>query len=174
MIFNDFRKAKQKSRNWRKSNKIIVATQGVFDILHFAHINYLAIAAKQGQKLIVAMDSDKRVRIRKGPDRPIQRWAIRSAQLDALGFIDAIFPKRHFVSNMFYAINIKPHVLVISVDSLFDDTDIRALTSRGVFVICLPRDPNISTTQLIYESKKRNKTLQQIRSLSRRPHRKHR
>lgn len=151
MIANSYLIAKKRCREWKKANKIVVVTQGVFDLLHYAHIEYLAIAAKQGGKLIVAVDSNKKVRLRKGPGRPVHNWIKRASRINALGFIDIVFPKHHLISNMFYITNIKPDVLIVSDDTDFDDNDIKILSSRRIFVVCAPRDPTISTTLSITE-----------------------
>ena len=49
--------------------KIVLAT-GCFDILHPAHLEFLALAKEQGDVLIVGLETDARVRQLKGKDRP--------------------------------------------------------------------------------------------------------
>ncbi len=63
----------------------IVFTNGVFDILHRGHVTYLAQARSLGASLVVAVNSDKSVRLLgKGDDRPLNAEADRAALLAAL------------------------------------------------------------------------------------------
>ena len=50
---------------------IKVLTNGVFDVVHRGHLELLQFCKTQGQYLIVAIDSDKRVKQIKGENRPI-------------------------------------------------------------------------------------------------------
>ena len=49
----------------------VVLTSGSFDLVHLGHVKYLEEAKKQGDVLIVGVDSDEKIRRRKGPDRPM-------------------------------------------------------------------------------------------------------
>lgn len=49
----------------------IVLTMGTFDLFHVGHAKYLAEASRHGDVLIVGVDSDDKVKQRKGPNRPI-------------------------------------------------------------------------------------------------------
>ena len=49
----------------------IVLTQGSWDMVHIGHARYLEEAKRHGDFLIVGTDSDKKIRERKGPDRPV-------------------------------------------------------------------------------------------------------
>jgi D-beta-D-heptose 7-phosphate kinase/D-beta-D-heptose 1-phosphate adenosyltransferase len=49
----------------------IVLTQGTFDFIHIGHFLYLEKAHEYGDVLVVGVDSDEKVKERKGPDRPI-------------------------------------------------------------------------------------------------------
>jgi rfaE bifunctional protein nucleotidyltransferase chain/domain len=63
----------------------IVFTNGVFDILHRGHVTYLAQARSLGASLVVAVNSDKSVRLLgKGDDRPLNTEDDRAALLAAL------------------------------------------------------------------------------------------
>ena len=48
-----------------------VFVNGTFDVLHRGHVELLKYAKEQGDILIVAIDSDERVRSMKGPSRPV-------------------------------------------------------------------------------------------------------
>lgn len=70
------------------NTKIIV--NGTFDILHTGHIMLLDFAKKQGDHLLVAIDSDSRVRNLKGPTRPINNQSEREFMLRALKSVDDV------------------------------------------------------------------------------------
>lgn len=73
----------------------IVATNGVFDLLHRGHVEYLSKAAEAGDALLVAVNSDESVRRVKGPSRPIVSEEDRAYLLACLSFVDAVivFPE---------------------------------------------------------------------------------
>lgn len=56
-----------------------VFVNGTFDILHWAHLELLNWAKSQGDYLMVALDSDRRITEKKGPDRPVNREVNRVA-----------------------------------------------------------------------------------------------
>jgi len=68
----------------------IVFTNGVFDILHRGHIEYLAKARSFGDVLIVGLNSDASVRRLKGKSRPIQNQRDRATILSALRSVDYV------------------------------------------------------------------------------------
>ncbi len=76
--------------NLRRAGKRIVWTNGCFDIIHAGHVQYLERAAREGDVLVVGLNSDRSVRKLKGPDRPIvpedERALILSA-FSAIGFV---------------------------------------------------------------------------------------
>ncbi len=74
----------------RAQGKTIVFTNGVFDVLHPGHIRYLADARRQGDLLIVGINSDRSVQAIKGPDRPIFPEHERAEVLSALACVDAV------------------------------------------------------------------------------------
>ena len=80
--------------NWasrlRAEGKRLVFTNGVFDLLHPGHVRYLAEARREGDALIVAVNSDRSVRAIKGPSRPINPERDRAEVLAALACVDAV------------------------------------------------------------------------------------
>lgn len=70
--------------------KKLVFTNGCFDILHLGHVEYLNEAKAQGDKLIVAINSDRSVRELKGPDRPINNEHDRAQMLLNLRSVDCV------------------------------------------------------------------------------------
>jgi rfaE bifunctional protein nucleotidyltransferase chain/domain len=76
---------------WKTENQKVVFTNGVFDIIHRGHIEYLAQAADCGDKFIVAVNADASVkRLGKGDSRPLQDEDSRALIIAALHFVDAV------------------------------------------------------------------------------------
>ena len=74
----------------RDAGKVLVFTNGCFDILHPGHVDYLAFARAQGDVLAVGMNSDSSVRLNKGPARPIVSEDDRARVLAALEVVDYV------------------------------------------------------------------------------------
>lgn len=68
----------------------IVFTNGVFDLLHRGHVEYLEDARKLGDVLVVGLNSDASVSRLKGPKRPFLPQAERAALLEALESVDLV------------------------------------------------------------------------------------
>jgi rfaE bifunctional protein nucleotidyltransferase chain/domain len=71
----------------RKAGHTLVFTNGCFDILHAGHVRYLQKAAALGDRLIIALNTDKSVRRLKGPERPLNQQNDRAEVLAALGCV---------------------------------------------------------------------------------------
>jgi D-beta-D-heptose 7-phosphate kinase/D-beta-D-heptose 1-phosphate adenosyltransferase len=69
---------------------MIVWTNGCFDILHRGHLEMFKYAKSLGDKLIVGIDSDDKVKKDKGPTRPINRQADRKFMLEGIRYIDKV------------------------------------------------------------------------------------
>jgi len=74
----------------KKLGQRIVFTNGCFDILHAGHVEYLQEARKQGDFLVVGLNSDGSIRSIKGEKRPINHELERARVLAALGCVDAV------------------------------------------------------------------------------------
>lgn len=72
-------------------NKKIVFTNGCFDILHKGHVSYLNEAKKQGEILVVGLNSDSSVKRLKGSERPINNEADRKFVMENLKAVDYVF-----------------------------------------------------------------------------------
>ena len=69
----------------------IVMTNGCFDILHSGHVSYLEEAAQLGDRLIVAVNTDRSVTELKGPGRPVNNVNRRMAVLAGLSAVDGLY-----------------------------------------------------------------------------------
>lgn len=73
-----------------KQKKKIVFTNGCFYLLHVGHVRYLQEAKKQGDILIVGINTDASVKRLKGPQRPLQTEQDRAEILSALECVDYV------------------------------------------------------------------------------------
>ena len=99
----------------RRDGKKVVFTNGVFDILHRGHVEYLAKARSFGDLLIVGLNSDVSVRRIKGPKRPVQSQADRAAILLALRSVDYVVYFSEDTPEKLISI-VRPDILVKGAD----------------------------------------------------------
>lgn len=81
---------RQIRRRLKRAGKKVVFTNGAFDILHAGHVSYLEFARRQGDVLVVGLNSDASVRRYKGRGRPINPQADRAGVLAALECVDYV------------------------------------------------------------------------------------
>ncbi|MCB9357137.1 MAG: D-glycero-beta-D-manno-heptose 1-phosphate adenylyltransferase [Calditrichaeota bacterium] len=74
----------------RKRGRNVVFTNGVFDLLHRGHVEYLAEARALGDVLVLGLNSDLSARKLKGPNRPLNSERDRAAVLLALRSVDLV------------------------------------------------------------------------------------
>lgn len=74
----------------KRQNKTVVFTNGVFDILHAGHVDYITKAKEKGDILIVAVNSDSSVRRIKGELRPIVPEHERAFIISSLKPVDFV------------------------------------------------------------------------------------
>ncbi|MEX1014039.1 MAG: adenylyltransferase/cytidyltransferase family protein [Candidatus Paceibacterota bacterium] len=89
-FISDHKELKEVVDFFRKGNKRIVLTQGVYDLIHEGHAMYLERAKSYGDILIVGVDSDELTKKRKGPDRPIVPQEERLKMLVHLRSVDVV------------------------------------------------------------------------------------
>ena len=68
----------------------IVWTNGTFDILHPGHIELFKVARALGDKVIVATDTDEKIKADKGDHKPVNDLCYRVAMLEAIKYIDVV------------------------------------------------------------------------------------
>jgi len=75
---------------WRSAGESVVFTNGCFELLHIGHITLLEDSRREGDRLVVAINSDSSVQALKGPTRPIVGERERARILAALAAVDAV------------------------------------------------------------------------------------
>jgi rfaE bifunctional protein nucleotidyltransferase chain/domain len=127
----------------------LVFTNGVFDILHRGHVEYLYTARALGDALIVAINTDASVRRLKGNDRPINPDDDRAMVLAGLACVDYVTffaddTPQHLISALL------PDVLVKGGDYRPETIVGRAEVERaGGRVVVIPFVAGRSTTQTL-------------------------
>jgi len=132
----------------RTLNQKIVLTSGTFDLLHIGHAKYLEVAKSYGDILVVGVDSDKKVRERKGPDRPVVPESERINMLAHLRSVDIITLKQPNEPHWDLIKRIKPDTLIITEETYDDDTK-KELENICGQVVCLEPQATTSTSAKI-------------------------
>lgn len=92
----------------------VVMTSGVYDMVHEGHVKYLRKARQEGDVLILAIDTDERVRERKGPNRPVAGLDERLHVLSDFRFVDIITLVETNDDPAYVVKALHPDVLVVS------------------------------------------------------------
>lgn len=127
----------------------LVFTNGVFDLLHPGHVDVLLGARRQGDALVVGLNSDASVKRLKGPERPVRTEAERSYVLAALGMVDrvVIFEQD---TPLELILRLRPDVLVkggdYTVGTIVGAPEVQSWGGR---VAVIPLTPGQSTTSII-------------------------
>ena len=132
----------------RQAGRTLVLANGCFDILHVGHVNYLAFARRQGDALLVGLNSDASVKRSKGPKRPINNERERALLLAALATVDyvVIFDGD---SPAPLVEKILPDVLVKGKDWAYCASGREVVERHGGRVVRAPIMQNRSTTNTI-------------------------
>lgn len=133
----------------RKEEKKIVLTSGTFDLLHIGHAEYLKKAKDQGGVLFVGLDSDKKTRKRKGPQRPIVPESERAGIISYLTSVDFIVLKEIKDKSMHLIKLINPDVLVISETTGHSQEKINKMNEFCGKIYTLEAQSTTSTTARI-------------------------
>ena len=74
----------------RAAGSRLVFANGAFDLLHVGHVRYLEAARREGDWLVVGVNSDASVARAKGPSRPVLPEEERAEIVAALEAVDAV------------------------------------------------------------------------------------
>ena len=134
---------------WRVSGQKIVFTNGCFDLLHVGHLALLEQAKREGDRLVVALNTDRSVRSLKGAGRPIISEDARARIVAALPSVDAVvFFDEETPLDLICAI--KPNVLVKGGDYSEEEVvGANDMKSWGGKVSLIPPVEGSSTTEIL-------------------------
>ncbi len=132
-----------------RRGRTLVFTNGVFDILHAGHVQYLEEAKSLGGLLVVGLNSDASVRtLGKGPDRPINPLGDRMAVIAALRCVDGVLGFEEGTPVELLR-RLKPDIHVKGGDYRAEDLpETPVVESGGGRVVILPLLPGRSTTRI--------------------------
>lgn len=144
-IVLSFSELKQTVKEFRDRNpdEKIVLTQGTYDLVHIGHARYFQKARSYGDFLIVGVDSDEKVRARKGPDRPVVPEEERLEMLTYLKSVDAVVIKQLKDPKWNLIKTIRPDVLVATRQT-YNEKELEQLKEFCKKVVVL--DPMATTS----------------------------
>ena len=138
----------QECARLRAAGKKIVFTNGCFDLMHAGHATYLQFARRQGDVLVVGLNTDASVRRYKGDKRPIVDERNRARMMAGLECVDYVTwfdedePKELIAE-------LQPDVLVKAEDWAHYVSGREIVEARGGQVVLAPMVAGLSTTKLI-------------------------
>lgn len=131
------------------AGRVVVFTNGCFDLLHAGHVHYLAWARAQGDVLVVGLNSDDSVRSLKGPERPFSRFADRAAVLAALRSVDVVVGFSERTPEVLLDA-LAPDIHVKSAQYRIEELPERhVVESHGGRILLAPHEAGKSTTDIV-------------------------
>jgi rfaE bifunctional protein nucleotidyltransferase chain/domain len=139
---------------WQSQKQKVVLVTGVFDLIHIEHLRFLAKAKAAGDKLVVGIESDARVKAIKGHERPINLQTIRQEQLEALKVIDLVFILPEAFSSQAdwneFMRSLHPDVYAVSSHTSYLENKEAICQKYTIdFQIVHQFNPNYSSTQIL-------------------------
>lgn len=141
--------AMERVAEWRKKGERIVFTNGCFDLLHVGHIDLLEKSRREGDRLVVGINSDNSVRALKGSARPIISEKDRARVLSALTPVDLVIVFDE--ETPLRLINtLRPEILIKGNDYRIDQVvGAPEVQSWGGRVVLVPLVPGKSSSNII-------------------------
>jgi rfaE bifunctional protein nucleotidyltransferase chain/domain len=135
-------------QEWKRQGKVVVFTNGCYDLLHPGHVRLLERARSLGDLLVLALNSDDSVRRLKGPTRPLMperervALALTLAAVDAVTVFDEDTPRELIAALL-------PDILVKGADWAHFIAGRQEVEAAGGKVYALPLEPGYSTTGIV-------------------------
>ena len=135
----------------QRSGQRIVFANGCFDTLHVGHVRYLEGARREGDILVVAVNSDSSVTALKGPGRPILPESARTDLVAALRAVDYVFifdePNVEAILEF-----LRPDVHAKGTDYTAETVPERATAARLGVRVAIVGDPKQHSTRAFLDS----------------------
>jgi rfaE bifunctional protein nucleotidyltransferase chain/domain len=140
----------QARAEWRRDGKIVVFTNGCYDILHPGHVRLLEKARSLGDVLILALNTDASVARMKGASRPVISQRDRVQLAGMLEAVDAVTlfnedTPRELIGHLL------PDILVKGADWTHFVAGREEVEGAGGRVVTLPMELGFSTTRIVEE-----------------------
>ena len=129
----------------RELGQSIVMTLGSFDLTHIGHARYLEEAKKYGDILVVGVDSDEKIRQRKGETRPIVPATERMELLAHLKPVDLVTIKHANEPKWDLIKRVNPDTLIVTEETYTEEA-LNELTEYCGRIVCLERLATTSTS----------------------------
>src|SRR5690606_3991650 len=137
----------------RAQGKRIVTLNGSFDLLHAGHLRILEDARRQGDVLIVGLNSDASVKRYKSPDRPLIGEADRARMLLALRCVDYVHVFDEDVPMPFLE-EVRPDVHVNGSEYGADCVEAPTVRKHGGRIHIVEKAPGLSTSAIVEKIRK--------------------
>lgn len=136
----------------KETGKKIVLVGGIFDLTHRGHVEFLEAAKREGDVLIVLLESDEKTREIKGKNRPINTQEDRAFVLSRLLMVDYIFILPYFKKDKDYEQLVKmlqPDIIAVTKGDAFSKLKERyAKMVGGKLIEVISRREDYSTTNI--------------------------
>jgi rfaE bifunctional protein nucleotidyltransferase chain/domain len=134
----------------RRQGKRIVLANGCFDTLHVGHVRYLSGAKREGDVLVVAVNSDASARRLKGPGRPVLDEQARALLVAALRDVDyvVIFSEPNVETLLE---ELRPDVHAKGTDYAPETVPERAVSDRLGIRVAIVGDPKDHSTRAFFD-----------------------
>jgi len=148
-ILKNYEDAKLLCSAFHKIGHKIVLTSGSFDLFHIGHARYLDRASRYGDILVVGVDSDKKIKDRKGSSRPVVGEEERMSTLSHVRNVDFIV-KKELDEEKWGLIKVVNPDILIATEGTYSEESISELESNYVGkVVVLPPQATTSTSARI-------------------------
>ena len=127
----------------------ISLTSGSFDLIHLGHVKYLEKASEQADMLFVGVDSDAKIRDRKGPDRPMVPEHERVQLLAYQRPVDFVYLKQDTDPRWGLIRAVAPDVLVLTEDHSYSEEDLAKLAEICGRIEVIERQASVTTSERI-------------------------
>jgi D-glycero-beta-D-manno-heptose 1-phosphate adenylyltransferase len=124
-------------------------TSGSFDLIHLGHVKYLARAKQLGDILAVGVDSDEKIKRRKGPDRPMVPEQERLEMLAYQRPVDLVFLKEDDEERWALIKAVRPDVLVLTAGHSYAAEELDALEELCGRIEIVERQASVTTSERI-------------------------
>ena len=154
-IVLDYDKLRKIAEGYQALDQKVVVTIGSWDALHIGHVRYIIKARAAGDILIVALDSDRAVKLYKGPLRPLIPENERAEMLTYLGdlvsfitVVDDVDESGWWQCELLKIV--KPDIFVAVEDS-YPEEQLEEIRGHCPEIIVLPRQAEETSTSALVE-----------------------
>ena len=134
----------------RRAGRRISFANGCFDVLHPGHVRYLQAAKRQGDVLVVGINSDRSVSALKGAGRPLLPAEARAELVAALEPVDYVIIFEEFTAEAMLS-ELRPDVHCKGSDYTTETVPERALAERLGIAVAIVGDPKDHSTRKLLE-----------------------